>query len=56
MVGLTARKVDELKEPGMYGDGAGLYLCVSKGGTKSGFCAPPSMGIAANLALDRQLL
>ncbi len=35
MVGLTARKVDGLKEPGMYGDGAGLYLCISKGGTKS---------------------
>lgn len=35
MVGLTARKVDSLKEAGMYCDGAGLYLCVSKGGTKS---------------------
>ncbi|GAB1478370.1 hypothetical protein MASR2M74_09170 [Paracoccaceae bacterium] len=35
MVGLTARKVESLKEPGMYGDGAGLYLCISKGGTKT---------------------
>lgn len=35
MVGLTARKVEGLKEPGMYGDGAGLYLCISKGGTKT---------------------
>lgn len=50
MVGLTARKVDGLKEPGMYGDGADLYLCVSKGGTNLGFYAPLSMGIAANLA------
>ena len=32
---LTARKVDGIKEPGMYGDGDGLYLCVSIGGTKS---------------------
>lgn len=32
---LTARKVEGLKEPGMYGDGEGLYLCVSTGGTKS---------------------
>ena len=35
MVGLTARKVEGLKEPGMYGDGGGLYLCVSDGGIKS---------------------
>ncbi|SEN37445.1 Integrase [Pseudorhodobacter antarcticus] len=32
---LTARKVEGLKEPGMHGDGEGLYLCVSVGGTKS---------------------
>lgn len=32
---LTARKVETLRQPGMYGDGAGLYLNVSAGGTKS---------------------
>jgi integrase len=32
---LTALAVARLKEPGYYGDGAGLYLQVSKSGTKS---------------------
>jgi hypothetical protein len=32
---LTARKVETIREPGMYGDGDGLYLCVAKGGSKS---------------------
>ncbi|MEH6646300.1 tyrosine-type recombinase/integrase [Sulfitobacter sp.] len=32
---LNAKKVQSLKEPGMYGDGAGLYLNVATGGTKS---------------------
>ncbi|SHJ24236.1 tyrosine-type recombinase/integrase [Wenxinia saemankumensis] len=32
---LTARKVETVKEPGMYGDGAGLYLRVGPTGAKS---------------------
>lgn len=32
---LTALKVDRLKKPGRYGDGGGLWLNVSKAGTKS---------------------
>lgn len=32
---LTARKVDALKEPGMYGDGNGLYLRIGPTGSKS---------------------
>lgn len=32
---LTKRGVDSLKEPGMHGDGDGLYLSVSRSGTKS---------------------
>jgi integrase len=32
---LTKLRVDSLRLTGMYGDGEGLYLCVSKGGTKS---------------------
>jgi len=32
---LTALQVSKLKEPGYYADGAGLYLQVSPGGTKS---------------------
>ena len=32
---LTAKKVENLKEPGFYGDGEGLYLKVGKGGAKS---------------------
>ncbi|WP_306114185.1 MULTISPECIES: site-specific integrase [unclassified Roseovarius] len=35
MNNLTARKVQTAKEPGMYSDGLGLYLCVAPGGTKS---------------------
>ncbi|MCP5071751.1 MAG: DUF4102 domain-containing protein, partial [Rhodobacteraceae bacterium] len=35
MAKLTARRVETVKEPGMYGDGRGLYLCVAPGGTKS---------------------
>jgi hypothetical protein len=34
MARLTALKVDKAKQPGMYGDGGGLYLRVSKEGTK----------------------
>lgn len=35
MAKLTAKKVDNLKEPGFYGDGEGLYLKVGAGGAKS---------------------
>ena len=35
MAKLNARKVDTLREPGMYGDGEGLYLCVGRIGAKS---------------------
>jgi hypothetical protein len=56
MVGLTARKVEGVKEPGMYGDGAVSTCASAKAARKLGFCAPPSMGIAANLDLDRQPL
>ena len=31
---LTHTKAKALKEPGRYGDGGGLYLVVSKGGSK----------------------
>ena len=34
MARLTALKVYKAKQPGMYGDGGGLYLRVSKEGTK----------------------
>jgi integrase len=33
--GLTVLKVKALSEPGMYGDGGGLYLCVGPGNAKS---------------------
>jgi hypothetical protein len=32
---LTAARVKHLTKPGRYGDGAGLYLEISKGGGKS---------------------
>lgn len=32
---LTVKKVDRIREPGRYGDGRGLYLQVTKTGTKS---------------------
>ena len=32
---LTAIKIEKAREPGMYGDGGGLYLRVSPGGTKN---------------------
>ena len=32
---LTARTVATVKEPGMHGDGGGLYLQIAKSGTKS---------------------
>ncbi|THT96073.1 DUF4102 domain-containing protein, partial [Lampropedia puyangensis] len=32
---LTALAVKNTKEPGMYHDGAGLYLQVAKGGSKT---------------------
>lgn len=32
---LTARKIDALREPGMYGDGGGLYLRIGPTGSKS---------------------
>lgn len=32
---LNAKRVQSIKEPGMYGDGDGLYLNVAKGGSKS---------------------
>jgi Arm DNA-binding domain len=32
---LTALKVEKARQPGMYADGAGLYLRVTKQGTKS---------------------
>ena len=35
MVKLTARSVEAAKKPGRYGDGDGLYLVVSKNGSKS---------------------
>ncbi len=35
MVKLNAKKVQSLKEPGMYGDGLGLYLNIAKAGSKS---------------------
>jgi integrase len=35
MGNLNVKRVDALKEPGMYGDGDGLYLRVSPNGTKS---------------------
>lgn len=35
MAKLNTKKVQSVKEPGMYGDGAGLYLNVAAGGTKS---------------------
>jgi hypothetical protein len=35
MATLTARGVQALKEPGLYGDGRGLYLEIARGGTKS---------------------
>ncbi len=35
MPSLTTRKVDTLKAPGMYGDGAGLYLRIGPTGAKS---------------------
>lgn len=35
MTKLTVRKVEALSQPGMHGDGAGLYLSVSRSGSKS---------------------
>ncbi len=35
MAKLNAKKVQALSEPGMYGDGSGLYLNVAAGGSKS---------------------
>lgn len=35
MPALTARKVETLREPGMHGDGGGLYVCVGCTGAKS---------------------
>ena len=35
MPALTARKVETLREPGLYGDGGGLYLRVGPTGAKS---------------------
>ena len=35
MAKLTVKKVDALKEPGMYGDGSGLYLRIGPTGSKS---------------------
>jgi len=35
MAKLTVRKVEALSQPGMHGDGAGLYLNVSRSGSKS---------------------
>ncbi|MGA8755378.1 MAG: Arm DNA-binding domain-containing protein, partial [Stellaceae bacterium] len=32
---LTARAVDTIKKPGLHADGAGLYLHVSKSGSRS---------------------
>ncbi len=56
MVGLTARKVESLKEPGMYGDGAGLYLCISKGGTKSWILRTTVYGHRRELGLGSESL
>ncbi len=35
MARLTAVKANNLSKPGRYGDGNGLYLNISKGGSKS---------------------
>lgn len=35
MTRLNVKKVQALTEPGMYGDGAGLYLNIARGGSKS---------------------
>lgn len=35
MVKLNAKKISSLKDPGMYGDGLGLYLNIAAGGSKS---------------------
>ena len=35
MARLTALKAKNLSKPGRYGDGNGLYLNISKGGSKS---------------------
>jgi hypothetical protein len=35
MAQLTAAKVKAITKPGRYGDGAGLYLNVAPGGSKS---------------------
>jgi integrase len=35
MAGLNVKRVEALKEPGMHGDGDGLYLRISPSGTKS---------------------
>src|SRR5579863_3793936 len=32
---LTVSAINHAKEPGLYADGDGLYLCVAKGGSKS---------------------
>ena len=60
MARLTAVKVKNLRQPGRYGDGQGLYLNVAPGGSKSwvqriaadgkrsdlGLCGYPTVGLA----------
>lgn len=40
MPSLTVRKVQSLKEPGMHGDGGGLYLRIGKAGVSLGYLGP----------------
>ena len=56
MLGLTARKVEGLKESGMYGDGGGLYLCVSDGGTKAWILRTTVYGRRRELGLGSAVL
>jgi len=50
---LTTRKVDTAKRPGYYGDGGGLYLQVSRTGTKSWIFRFMLNGKARDMGLGR---
>ena len=51
MAGLTVKRVDALREPGMYGDGGGLYLRVGPTGGKSWILRTAVHGRRRNLGL-----
>ena len=48
---LTVTKVRSLKQPGMYGDGHGLYLCVGKGAAKSWILRTTVAGVRREIGL-----